>query len=156
MKLRIAQVAPLYESVPPTLYGGTERIVSYLTEELVRQGHAVTLFASGDSRTSATLIAPCPRSLRLDTAATDTLSPHFRLLEEVFGHLDAFDIVYFHIDYLHYPLSKRYRYPHLTTLHGRLDMAELPPLYDVYADEPVVSISDNQRRALPHANWQAT
>src|SRR5690349_21391478 len=117
MKLRIAQVAPLYESVPPTLYGGTERIVSYLTEELVRQGHEVTLFASGDSRTSATLIAPCARALRLDPDASDSLAPHFRLLEEVFDRLKAFDVVHFHIDYLHYPISKRHRFPHLTTLH---------------------------------------
>jgi glycosyltransferase involved in cell wall biosynthesis len=137
MALRIAQVAPLYERVPPTLYGGTERIVSFLTEELVRQGHDVTLFASGDSETSATLIAPCPRGLRLDPDAGDTLAPH-------------------HIDYLHFPLSKRHHFAHLTTLHGRLDLPELGPLYHVYRDEPVVSISDNQRRPLPHAHWQGT
>jgi glycosyltransferase involved in cell wall biosynthesis len=156
MGLRIAQVAPLYESVPPKLYGGTERIVSYLTEELVRQGHEVTLFASGDSQTSATLISPCTRSLRLDPSAVDPISPHFRLIEQVFERLDDFDVVHFHIDYLHYPLSKRHRFPHLTTLHGRLDLPELTPLYSVYRDEPVVSISDNQRRALPHAHWLGT
>jgi glycosyltransferase involved in cell wall biosynthesis len=156
MRLRIAQVAPLFESVPPMLYGGTERIVSYLTDELVRQGHEVTLFASGDSQTAATLIAPCPRSLRLDPAAVDPISPHFRLLEQVFDRLDDFDIVHFHIDYLHFPLSKRHRFAHLTTLHGRLDIPELTELYHVYRDEPVVSISDNQRRALPHACWQGT
>src|SRR5690349_18275841 len=103
MKLRIAQVAPLYESVPPTLYGGTERIVHWVTEELVRQGHEVTLFASGDSKTAASLISPCRRSLRLDADATDTLAPHFRLLEQVFERLDEFDIVHFHVDYLHFP-----------------------------------------------------
>jgi glycosyltransferase involved in cell wall biosynthesis len=156
MGLRIAQVAPLYERVPPTLYGGTERIVSFLTEELVRQGHDVTLFASGDSQTAATLVSPCPRSLRLDPEAVDALPTHYRLLEQVFARLDDFDIVHFHIDYLHFPLSTRYRFAHLTTLHGRLDIPELAPLYHVYRDEPVVSISDNQRRPLPHANWQAT
>ncbi len=156
MGLRIAQVAPLYERVPPILYGGTERIVSFLTEELVRQGHEVTLFASGDSETSATLVAPCARALRLDPHAVDMLSPHFRLLEQVFDRLADFDFVHFHIDYLHFPLSKRHRFAHLTTLHGRLDIPELGPLYHVYHDEPVVSISDNQRRPLPHANWQGT
>src|SRR3984893_3882854 len=129
MGLRIAQVAPLYKSVPPTLYGGTERIVSFLTEELVRQGHEVTLFASGDSKTCARLVSPCPRSLRLDSGAIDTLSPHFRLVEQVFDRLEDFDVVHFHIDYLHFPLSKRHRYPHLTTLHGRLDIPELAALY---------------------------
>jgi glycosyltransferase involved in cell wall biosynthesis len=156
MRLRIAQVAPLYERVPPTLYGGTERIVSFLTEELVRQGHDVTLFASGDSETAASLVSPCPRSLRLDPGAVDTLPPHYRLMEQVFDRLDDFDIVHFHIDYLHFPLSKRHQFAHLTTLHGRLDIPELAPLYHVYRDEPVVSISDNQRRPLPHAGWQAT
>jgi glycosyltransferase involved in cell wall biosynthesis len=156
MGLRIAQVAPLYERVPPVLYGGTERIVHFLTEELVRQGHDVTLFASGDSETSANLVSPCPRSLRLDPDAVDTLAPHLRLLEQVFDRLDDFDVVHFHTDYLHYPLSKRHRFAHLTTLHGRLDIPELQPLYHVYHDEPVVSISDNQRVPLPHANWYGT
>ncbi len=156
MALRIAQVAPLYERVPPTLYGGTERIVSFLTEELVRQGHEVTLFASGDPETAATLIAPCPRGLRLDAHAGDTLAPHFRQLEQVFDRLNDFDFVHFHTDYLHFPLSKRHHFAHLTTLHGRLDLPELEPLYHVYRDEPVVSISDNQRRPLPHAHWLGT
>jgi glycosyltransferase involved in cell wall biosynthesis len=156
MGLRIAQVAPLYESVPPTFYGGTERIVHFLTEELVRQGHEVTLFASGDSATSANLVSPCPRSLRLDPGVVDTLPPHFRLMELVFDRLAEFDVVHFHIDYLHFPLSKRHRFAHMTTLHGRLDIPELAPLYHVYHDEPVVSISDNQRGPLPHANWQGT
>jgi glycosyltransferase involved in cell wall biosynthesis len=156
MGLRIAQVAPLYERVPPTLYGGTERIVYFLTEELVRQGHEVTLFASGDSETSANLVSPCARSLRLDPHTVDTLAPHFRLLELVFERLDEFDIVHFHTDYLHFPLARRYRFARLTTLHGRLDIPELTPLYHVYHDEPVVSISDNQRKPLPHANWFGT
>jgi glycosyltransferase involved in cell wall biosynthesis len=156
MGLRIAQVAPLYERVPPALYGGTERIVYFLTEELVRQGHDVTLFASGDSETSANLVSPCKRSLRLDPNAVDTLAPHFRLLELVFERLDEFDIVHFHTDYLHFPLARRHDFARLTTLHGRLDIPELTPLYHVYHDEPVVSISDNQRRPLPHANWYGT
>jgi glycosyltransferase involved in cell wall biosynthesis len=156
MRLRIAQVAPLYETVPPTLYGGTERIVSFLTEELVRQGHDVTLFASGDSATAARLVSPCPRSLRLDPGAVDTLAPHYRLLEQVFDRLAEFDVVHFHIDYLHFPLSTRHRFPHVTTLHGRLDIPELTALYQVYPNEPVVSISDNQRWPLAHANWQGT
>jgi glycosyltransferase involved in cell wall biosynthesis len=156
MGLRIAQVAPLYERVPPALYGGTERIVYFLTEELVRQGHEVTLFASGDSETSACLVSPCPRSLRLDLHTVDTLAPHLRLLELVFERLDEFDIVHFHTDYLHFPLAKRHEFARLTTLHGRLDIPELTPLYHVYHDEPVVSISDNQRRPLPHANWFGT
>jgi glycosyltransferase involved in cell wall biosynthesis len=156
MSLRIAQVAPLYERVPPALYGGTERIVHFLTEELVRQGHDVTLFASGDSETSANLVASGRQSLRLNPGTVDTLPPHFLLLEQVFERLAQFDIIHFHIDYLHFPLSRRHRFPHLTTLHGRLDIPELGPLYDVYSDEPVVSISDNQRGPLPQANWKGT
>ncbi len=156
MRLRIAQVAPLYERVPPALYGGTERIVHFLTEELVRQGHDVTLFASGDSQTSAKLIAPCAHALRLDPGTIDVLAPHLLMLEEVFARLSQFDIVHFHIDYLHFPLSRRHRFAHLTTLHGRLDMPELGPLYDVYSDEPVVSISDNQQAPLPQAHWLGT
>jgi glycosyltransferase involved in cell wall biosynthesis len=156
MTLRIAQVSPLYERVPPAMYGGTERIVHFLTEELVRQGHDVTLFASGDSQTSATLIAPCSHALRLYPGTVDVLPPHFVMLEQVADRLAQFDIIHFHIDYLHFPLSRRLRFPHLTTLHGRLDIPELGPLYDVYSDEPVVSISDKQRCPLPQANWQGT
>lgn len=154
--LRIAQVAPLYERVPPLLYGGTERIVHFLTEELVRQGHDVTLFASGDSVTAARLIPCVPQALRLDPRHVDALAPHLLMLEEVYDRLAQFDIVHFHLDYLHYALSRRHRLARLTTLHGRLDIPELSPLYDRYRDEPVVSISDNQRRPLPRANWQAT
>jgi glycosyltransferase involved in cell wall biosynthesis len=154
--VKIAQIAPLYESVPPRLYGGTERVVSYLTEELVRLGHQVTLFASGDSRTSAELVPACARALRLDGECRDPMVHHVRLLELVFRQLHRFDLVHFHIDYLHFPLSRRHAVPHLTTLHGRLDLPELRPLYREFADMPLVSISDAQRRPLPWANWQAT
>jgi glycosyltransferase involved in cell wall biosynthesis len=138
------------------LYGGTERVVSWLTEELVRQGHDVTLFASGDSRTRARLAAPCPHALRLDASCVDQLIPHLLMLEDVFSDLSRFDVVHFHCDYLHFPLSRRQRFAHLTTLHGRLDLPELPALYSRYPDEPVVSISDAQRRPLPWLNWQGT
>src|SRR5947207_7365260 len=124
--MKIAQVAPLYESVPPHRYGGTERVVFYLTEELVRQGEDVTLFASGDSKTAGHLIPICPRSLRLGKAI-DTLAHHILLLEEVFRRSDQFDIVHFHIDYLHFPLSRRAAFRQVTTLHGRLDLPDLPP-----------------------------
>jgi len=154
--MRIAQVAPLFESVPPKLYGGTERVVSYLTEELVRQGHDVTLFASGDSITSAKLISPCDQALRLNEKCIDQLAYHVLLLDQVFDTADQFDIIHFHTDYLHYPLSSRQNLPHVTTLHGRLDIADLIPLYRRFADIPLVSISNSQREPLPFANWQAT
>src|SRR5262245_52801343 len=119
--LRIAQVAPLIESVPPQGYGGTERVVSYLTEELVRLGHDVTLFASGDSQTSARLVAACPHALRLAPhGCKDPLAPLVRMLEMVYRTADRFDVIHFHVDYLHYPLSRRHKCRHLTTLHGRL------------------------------------
>ena len=154
--MRIAQVAPLYEAVPPKFYGGTERVVSYLTEELVRQGHEVTLFASGDSVTAAELVPVCPRALRLDKACVDQLALHFVLLEKVFRAAHRFDVVHFHIDYLHFPYSSRSSLTHVSTLHGRLDLPELPALYDAFPNVPVISISDAQRRPLPRANWQAT
>jgi glycosyltransferase involved in cell wall biosynthesis len=154
--MRIAQVAPLYESVPPKYYGGTERVVSYLTEELVRQGHEVTLFASGDSETSARLVAATPRSLRLDKACVDQLAHHVVLLEQVCRRGHEFDVVHYHIDYLHFPLSRARPHPHVTTLHGRLDIPDLAPLYDEFTEMPVVSISNNQRQPLREANWQAT
>jgi glycosyltransferase involved in cell wall biosynthesis len=154
--VRIAQVAPLFESVPPKYYGGTERVVSYLTEELVGQGHDVTLFASGDSVTKAKLIAPCRRSLRLDKSCVDQLAHHILMLELVAKEARAFDAVHFHCDYLHFPLSRRQRVPHVTTLHGRLDLPDLAPLYREFPDVPVVSISDSQREPLPWVNWQAT
>lgn len=154
--MRIAQVAPLYESVPPKCYGGTERIVSYLTEELVRMGHDVTLFASGDSETSARLVSASARSLRLDSECVDQLAHHVLMVERVMQRADEFDIIHFHVDYLHYPSSRRGRTPHLTTLHGRLDLPDLIPLYREFSDIPVVSISDSQRIPVGAANWQAT
>jgi glycosyltransferase involved in cell wall biosynthesis len=153
--MKIAQVAPLIESVPPRGYGGTERVVHYLTEELIQLGHDVTLFASGDSRTSAELEAGSPGSLR-SMHVSDHLPQHFVMLERLFRRIDDFDIVHFHLDYLHYPLSRRYGEAHVTTLHGRLDLPELGPLYREYADMPVVSISESQRKPLPWLNWQAT
>ena len=154
--MRIAQVAPLFESVPPKLYGGTERVVAYLTEELVRAGHDVTLFASGDSVTSARLVPVGRQSTRLDPRCRDPLARHVLLLEKVFASIEQFDIVHFHIDYLHFPLSQRHAVPHVTTLHGRLDMPDLPGVYEAFPDVPVVSISATQRTPLPWLNWQAT
>ena len=154
--MKIAQVAPLYESVPPQLYGGTERVVSYLTEELVRAGHEVTLFASGDSTTRAQHIPCLERALRLTGESRDSLICHYLLLEEVAKRAEAFDVIHFHTDYLHFPLARRMLTPHLTTLHGRLDLPDLAPLFDVFSEMPVVSISREQRRALPHANWMGT
>jgi glycosyltransferase involved in cell wall biosynthesis len=154
-RLRIAQVAPLHESVPPKLYGGTERIVSYLTEELVGDGHDVTLFASGDSQTSARLLAGCPRALRLANC-TDTLALHIAMIEQVARRAADFDVIHFHLDYLHFPVSVREHYAHLTTLHGRLDIPDILPVFAQFADAPVVSISDAQREPLPDAAWQAT
>jgi glycosyltransferase involved in cell wall biosynthesis len=154
--MRIAQVAPLFESVPPKLYGGTERVVSYLTEELVRQGHDVTLYASGDSITSANLIAICPEALRLSPQIKDQIAHHILMLEKVFGDQDNYDLIHFHIDYLHFPLSRYQGIVNVTTLHGRLDLPDLKPLYRAFSDMPVVSISDSQRTPLPWINWQGT
>lgn len=151
--MRIAQVAPLYESVPPKLYGGTERVVSYLTEELVEMGHDVTLFASGDSETAAELVPCCERSLRLDTGCVDQLAHHFVLMDKVIERAEEFDVIHFHIDYLHFPTTKMLRLPHLTTLHGRLDYPDLLPLYQRYKNMPVVSISHRQRKPLYWINW---
>jgi glycosyltransferase involved in cell wall biosynthesis len=154
--MRIAQVAPLYESVPPHCYGGTERVVSYLTEELVRQGHEVSLFASGDSVTTARLVAPCRHSLRLDTRCIDQLAHYILMLELVLKDIDRFDLIHWHIDYLHFPLSQRQSTPHVTTLHGRLDIPDLVPLYQEFKAVPVISISNAQREPLPWLNWQDT
>jgi glycosyltransferase involved in cell wall biosynthesis len=154
--MRIAQVAPLYESVPPKYYGGTERIVSYLTEELVRQGHDVTLFASGDSVTRARFVSGCRRSLRLDRHCVDQMAHHVVMLEQVYRRAAEFDIIHFHVDYLHFGLSRREGLNRVTTLHGRLDIPDLVPLYQEFPDEPVVSISTSQRTPIPWANWQAT
>lgn len=154
--VRIAQVAPLVESVPPSTYGGTERVVSYLTEELVHRGHEVTLFASGDSITAARLVSVCDRALRLDPSCREPLAYHLLSLEEVFQRQGWFDFVHFHIDYLHFPLSARVQQAHATTLHGRLDLPELAFIYRKYRGEPVISISTSQRGPVPWANWQAT
>jgi len=154
--LRIAQVAPLYESVPPKLYGGTERVVSYLTEELVAMGHDVTLFASGDSRTRARLVPGSKRALRLDASCEDPLARHIVHLEHVFERAPNFDVIHLHTDYLHYPFARRTGTPHLTTLHGRLDLPDLVPVYREYEEMPLASISDSQRAPIPHANWQGT
>ena len=154
--MKIAQIAPLAESVPPKLYGGTERVVSYLTEELVRLGHDVTLFASGDSETSAQLLACAPRALRLDAALKDPLAPQARQLELVYRHAHEFDVLHFHIAHLHLPLFRPLARKTVTTLHGRLDLPELAPLYREFADMPLVSISNAQRRPLAFANWMGT
>src|SRR5262245_21600577 len=154
--MRIEQVSPLYECVPPKNYGGTERIVSYLTEELVNQGHEVTLFASGDSKTKAQLISPCPRSFRSDTNSPDSVAYSLLLLEQVFRQASDFDVIHFHIDCLHFPFCQREPLRQVTTLHGRLDLPFLGPLFREYAGMPVVSISDSQRKPLPQLNWQGT
>ncbi len=154
--MRIAQVAPLIESVPPKLYGGTERVASYLTEELVRQGHEVTLFASGDSETAAELVPIVPRALRLDRNYINPEVFHLLLIEKVYQRAGDFDIIHFHLDALHFPLTRRMQASTLTTMHGRLDLPELDMLFREFREIPVVSISDAQRLPLPHANWQAT
>lgn len=154
--MRIAQVAPLHESVPPHGYGGTERVVSYLTEELVKRGHDVTVFASGDSVTQARLECVADKALRLGGGCFDPLIPHTQLFGKVARMADAFDILHFHTDYLHFPLARVLRRPHVTTLHGRLDIPDLVPLYQEFTDIPVVSISDHQREPLPFADWQGT
>jgi glycosyltransferase involved in cell wall biosynthesis len=153
--LKIAQVSPLYESVPPKTYGGTERVVSYLTEELVAQGHEVTLFASGDSRTAAKLIPGSPRSLRLSKNSVDHLAHHIAMLDDVMRLAPEFDVIHFHIDYMHFPLSRYCALPSVTTLHGRLDLPDLLPVYRCYPDAPLVSISLAQRKPLPPVNWVA-
>jgi glycosyltransferase involved in cell wall biosynthesis len=154
--LKIAQVAPLYESVPPRLYGGTERVVYWLTEELVNQGHEVTLFASGDSLTTARLVSVCEQALRLNPECFDPLAHHINLVQQVVHEKDEFDIIHFHIDYLHFPVSRNQNLSQLTTLHGRLDIPDLQPLYREFSEMPVVSISNSQRRPLPWINWHGT
>jgi glycosyltransferase involved in cell wall biosynthesis len=154
--MKIAQIAPLIESVPPRLYGGTERIVSYLTEELVRLGHEVTLFASGDSITSSELAPCCTRALRLDPSVRDVI-PHFMLMiDKVRERAEEFDVLHFHIDLFHFPLFRSLAAQTLTTLHGRQDLADLKPFYSRFSEMPLISISDDQRKPLPHANFVAT
>ena len=140
--MKIAQIAPLAESVPPRLYGGTERIVSYLTEELVSQGHDVTLFASGDSETSARLVKCTPAALRLNPGVRDPLPHHLLMLEQVRQRAQDFDILHFHIDLMQFSLIRTIATPAVTTLHGRLDLPDLKPFYRVFPDLPLVSISD--------------
>lgn len=154
--MRIAQIAPLYERVPPKLYGGTERVVSYLTEELVRQGHDVTLFASGDSRTSAKLVRCCDVALRLNPIVRDPLPYHIMMLDEARRSRDDFDILHFHIDYLHATLVRDFVDRTVTTLHGRLDLPDIAPFYSVFRDLPLVAISEDQRSYLRLVNWTGT
>lgn len=152
--MKIAQIAPLAESCPPRLYGGTERIVSYLTEELVRQGHDVTLFASGDSKTTAELVRCCDMALRLNPAVRDHLPFHIMMLEEVRRRAEEFDVLHFHIELLHYPLIRDFADRTVTTLHGRLDLPDLKPFYATFPEMPLISISQAQRLPLPdHLNW---
>ncbi len=154
--MRIAQIAPLHEAVPPKLYGGTERVVSYLTDELVALGHDVTLFASGDSVTTATLDAVWPRALRLDPAIRDPIAPHMLLMEHVARLADQFDIMHFHMDYWPFTHFSRQKTPFVTTMHGRLDLMELQPVFDAFPHVPIVSISNNQRLPLPQAHYVGT
>jgi glycosyltransferase involved in cell wall biosynthesis len=154
--MHIAQIAPLTEAIPPKLYGGTERVVSWLTEELITLGHEVTLFASGDSQTSAQLEAVWPRALRLDGAVRDPNALHMMMLERVYQRAGEFDFLHFHLDYYPFSLFSRQSTPFLTTLHGRLDLPEHQPVFDTFGTVPVVSISNAQRRPLPQAGWVRT
>lgn len=154
--MKIAQIAPLAECCPPRLYGGTERIVSYLTEELVRQGHDVTLFASGDSQTRAHLEPGCDVALRLNPKVRDPIPYQMILLDKVRRRAKEFDVLHFHIDLLHFPLLDCFSCPTLTTLHGRLDLPDLQPFYRAFPDAPLVSISNDQRRPLPPVRWMDT
>lgn len=154
--MKIAQVAPLAESVPPKFYGGTERIVSYLTEELVAQGHDVTLFASGDSRTGAELVPVTRMALRLNPMVIDPIPYHMILLEQVRQRADEFDAIHFHIDLLHLPMIQDFIGRTITTLHGRLDLPDLAPFYRAFPHHSLVSISDHQRRPMPPVNWAGT
>src|SRR5688500_13489846 len=154
--MRIAQIAPLCESVPPHLYGGTERVVSYLTEELVRLGHEVTLFASGDSQTSARLVPGCSQALWRCGHCLEVLPHDVMLMETLFEDVSRFDVIHFHNDYLHFPLLRRHPCANVTTLHGRLNAPDLAPFFARFREAPLVSISDYQRVPVPEANWQAT
>jgi glycosyltransferase involved in cell wall biosynthesis len=154
--MRIAQIAPLFEAVPPKLYGGTERVVSWLTEELVAMGHDVTLFASGDSVTSAKLEPTWPRALRLDPTILDWFATLYVMLEYVYKRAHNFDILHFHLDYFPNPLFSRQPVPFLTTLHGRLDLPELGVVFRTYPDVPLVSVSNAQRKPIPDVNWIGT
>jgi glycosyltransferase involved in cell wall biosynthesis len=154
--MRIAQIAPLIEAVPPRLYGGTERVVSFLTEELVRLAQDVTLFATGESETKAQLVAVCPRALRLDGTIRDANACLFSMLEQVFRRKDDFDVLHFHLDYWPLSLFSRQATPFLSTLHGRLDLPEIWPIYQAYHKAPLVSVSHAQRRHMQWASWAGT
>jgi glycosyltransferase involved in cell wall biosynthesis len=151
--MRIAQISPLTEAVPPKLYGGTERVISWLTEELVALGHDVTLFASGDSSTTARLEAIWPRALRLDSSIRDPYCLHMTMLEQVCRQSGEFDILHCHLDYFPFSSFMRQSTPFITTLHGRLDLAEHQPMFSTFASVPLISISDSQRKPVPQARW---
>src|SRR3954452_8368352 len=153
--MRIAQIAPLAERVPPALYGGTERVVSALTEELVRRGHDVTLFASGDSQTSATLVPITPQALRLNPEVQDPYAYTMLQLGAVYDRADDFDLIHNHLDYFAWPFARQARIPTVTTMHGRLDLPDLVSIARAYHELPLFSISDNQRLPLSWANWAA-
>jgi glycosyltransferase involved in cell wall biosynthesis len=153
--MRIAEISPLHESVPPKLYGGTERVVHFLTEALVDLGHEVTLFASGDSTTRAELVPGAPTALRLNRCA-DPIAPHYAMIEEVIARAGDFDVLHFHTDYLGYSLARRQPVPYVTTMHGRLDTPELEPIFRTFPEAPLISISDSQRDPHLDANWQGT
>ena len=154
--MRIAQISPLFEAVPPKLYGGTERVVYSLTEELVAMGHDVTLFASGDSVTSATLAPMREQALRLDPSVRDWVAIHYQMIERIYRRKDEFDVLHFHIDYFPLSLFGRQNVPYLTTVHGRLDIKEYIDVYSTFPDAPMVSISNSQRRPVPNLNWVRT
>jgi len=154
--MRIAQISPLFEAVPPKLYGGTERVVYSLTEELVAMGHDVTLFASGDSVTSATLAPMREKALRLDPTVKDWVATYYRMVELIYRRKEEFDVLHFHIDYFPLALFSRQKVPYLTTIHGRLDLPEFVETYGTFADAPFVSISNSQRRPIPNLNWVRT
>jgi len=154
--MKIAQIAPLIESVPPRLYGGTERIVSYLTEELVALGHDVTLFASGDSITAAKLVACVPQALRIDANVRDPIPYYMLMLDRVRQRAGDFDMLHFHLDYYPFSLFSRLSTAFVTTLHGRLDLPEHRPVFEAFPNAPVISISESQRRLLPTAPWAGT
>jgi glycosyltransferase involved in cell wall biosynthesis len=154
--MRIAQISPLNESMPPKLYGGTERVVSWLTEELVAMGHDVTLFASGDSVTSATLAPMRDQAIRLDPSVKDPLALHYRMIEQVYRRKDEFDVLHSHLDYFPLSLLTRQNVPYLTTLHGRLDLEDFVEIFSTFRDAPFVSISNHQRLPVPGLNWLRT
>jgi len=154
--MRIAQISPLFEAVPPKLYGGTERVVYALTEELVAMGHDVTLFASGDSITSATLAPMRDKALRLDPKVVDWIAIYMRMMELIRRRAHEFDVLHFHTDYFPLSLFSRQDTPFLTTLHGRLDIPEFKDIYETFPDAPMVSISNSQRRPIPRLNWVRT